>query len=352
MRVGEMPEKQFIAEVLSRYALTAATNEFEDCIIIELGGGPTAPAVVLNVDHPSYTRKAFRDLDDYRFYGRWAAAGVCGDVISMGVRPSGFAIDLSVPLELEVEQVEAIYEGVTEVLSRYGARLMGGNLDANRLEIVGVAWGIGRLDRLVRRRGARAGDIVVATCNLGVGWAAYLADRRELLGRLPPELAELARTYKDHTFAPIEPILELAEAGVWTSGMDLSDGLIEFLFTIAQRNGLGVEVDERALGHHALIEQVGALVGARPAAFALDPGYDFPFAHGYTAPASARARIEETFRRHGAEALVVAEVVAEPGVRLRRAAGAIELPAFWSDQTDSGAARVERWFQRIAAAVA
>jgi hypothetical protein len=47
---------------------------FEDCIVIEGIGGHD---VALNV----VRQGAFESLDDYRFYGQWVAAGVCGDVI-------------------------------------------------------------------------------------------------------------------------------------------------------------------------------------------------------------------------------------------------------------------------------
>jgi thiamine-monophosphate kinase len=351
--VGDIPEKTFITEVLSRFAPTAVADQFEDCMILDVGrGDESRVATVLNVDHPSYTRSSLRDLDDYRFYGRWAAAGVCGDVISMGVRPQGFALDLSLPHTIEVCQVEAVMEGITQVLDRYGARLIGGNVDLSTLEIVGVAWGQAPLDQLVRRGGAEAGDIVVATCVLGVGWSAFLADEFNLLGSLPPALASVANDYKIETYAPIEPILEIANTGIWTSGMDLSDGPIEFLYTIAERNGLGVLVDEEALGHHPLIRAVAERLDVPASALALEPGYDFPFSHGYTAGAEDRGDIERVFARHGTTCLVLGEVTPGSRVELKRSDGSRwEIPRYWSDQADTKERRIQRW-QQIASELA
>ncbi|GAA5701631.1 AIR synthase related protein [Streptomyces avermitilis] len=349
--IGDLPEKEFISSVLARFAETAERDKFEDCLVIELGGDASdRPVVVLNVDHPSYVRGEFRDLDDYRFYGRWVAAATCGDVISMGVRPAGFAVDLSAPLDLEVTKVEAIYEGLREVLDDYGARLSGGNVDANALEIVGIAWGVGRHDRLIRRGGAAVGDRILVTCDLGRGWAGHLVRRFGLRADVGPELAEGADRYHDRTRAPIEAILECAEAGYITSGMDLSDGPLEFCHTIAHRNGLGVVVDESALGTHPLVRRTAELLDVRPGLLALDPGYDFPYAHGYTVRSEHLDDAVAVFRRHDSAFTLLGTVVEDGGVQLARTAGDfVGLPEFWSDQTDHGDDRVQRWRDRVSA---
>ncbi len=345
LRVADLPEKDFISTVLSKFAATADLGQFEDCVIVEVGGTrPDRAVVVINVDHPSYVRGVFRDLDDYRFYGRWVAAATCGDVISMGVRPTGFAVDLSTPLDLEVVKVEAIYEGLSAVLADYGAMFMGGNVDTNALELVGVAWGVGRLDRLVRRGGAGAGDRILVTCELGRGWAGRLMNHYGLRDQVDPELVAGADSYNNHARVAIEPILECVDLGYVTSGMDLSDGALEFCHTIKDRNGLGVEIDEAALGGHPLMRRVGELLGVRPALLALEPGYDFPYAHGYTIRADAIDDAVEVFRRHGQPTTVLGIVVDGSDVTLGRSAA----PEFWSDQTDAGDDRIQRWRKAVA----
>lgn len=347
LRVQDLDEKDFITSVLSRYADTARYESFEDCVVIELGGtAADRPVLVLNVDHPSFTRPRFTGPGDYRFYGRWVAAATCSDVICMGVRPIGFAVDLAVPLELPVVSVEAIYDGMAELLTSYGTALRGGNVDANDLELVGVAWGLGRHDRLIRRQGAAAGDAVIATCDLGRGWSRYLLQRLNLTESVPASLWAEADGYADQVRTPIEPILRCADSAAFSSGMDLSDGVLEFCHTIAGRNGLGVEVIEHGLGSHPLVSVTAELLGVRPAMMAMDPGYDFPYSHGYTVPEHRLAEVSAMFAEHGQPMTVVGRVTDEPGVRLRRLDDtAVELPMFWSDQTDTGGSRVDRWMR-------
>ena len=342
--LGSLREKDFIASVLGRFATTAREHEFEDCMVVPVGD----EVVVLNVDHPSYIRGRFRSLDDYRFYGRWAAAGTCGDVISMGVRPSGFAVDLSAPPSMQVDAVQAIYEGISDVLQTYGATLMGGNLDSGPLEIVGVAWGVGTPGRLVRRSGARPGDRIVVTCDLGVGWAGYLMNHHDLRERVPRHLVIEADGYSDRAQVAAEPILECAAAGYFTSGMDLSDGLIEFCTTIARRNdGVGVCLDESLLGDHPLLRSVGELLGIRPGLLALDPGYDFPYAHGYTVRDDDLEAVLDVFKRHDATCRAVGFVTEGGDTVLQSGGGLVALPEFWSDQLESRSA-VDIWSEVVA----
>jgi thiamine-monophosphate kinase len=251
-------------------------------------------------------------------------------------------------MEMEIVNVEALMEGIVQVLDRYGAVLVGGNVDINRLEVVGVAWGHGHFDGLVRRAGAKVGDKVLVTCELGVGWAAYLALRLGLLNKLPNELADMARRYKNDTYAPAAAILEAAEGRLWTSGMDLSDGLIEFLYTILERNGVGVCIDAELLGDHPLIHAVAELLGVQPFALALEPGYDFPFAHAYTVSPHRIEEVLAIFRRQGSACLVVGEVITEEIVIVERDGTSVPIPTFWSDQIDDGETRIRRWQQEIA----
>ncbi|KJD45530.1 hypothetical protein QD47_11020 [Paenibacillus terrae] len=70
-----------------------------------------------SIDHPSYIKRKLTLEENLKFYGRWAAACTCGDVLAMGATPKGFSLDLSAPLETEVSDIEAIMEGVQQTLT-------------------------------------------------------------------------------------------------------------------------------------------------------------------------------------------------------------------------------------------
>lgn len=339
--VGAIPEKRFIAGVLGRFADTARAGAFEDCVVIDVGDA----ALVLNIDHPGRVRGTPTDRAGYEFYGRWIAAAVCSDVISMGVPPLGVVVDLQVSGDTRVDAVEWLYQGMRAQLDSYGAGLAGGNLNAGPLDVVAAAWGLGVPDRLVRRGGARAGDVVIATCTLGRGWARHLLERSGDLERVAPGLVAEAEAYATGIRTPMEPILECARRGLLTSGMDLSDGVLEFCHGIDQRGRLGVVIDAAGLGRHPLIERAAELLGVDRALFALDPGFDFPYAHGYTVAPDRLAELRSVFADHEVPITEVGRVCPERGVRIRRADGELRpVPPFHDDQTYTAAARVGAWY--------
>jgi thiamine monophosphate kinase len=110
MQLGDLQEKGFIKEVISRYAVTAALDQFDDCVVIDLEqvcDVEGLPYLVYSLDHPSFIRS---DLDPelaHRFYGRWVAAIVCGDVLAMGAHPRGFSVDLAAPLDMDSLAVDS-----------------------------------------------------------------------------------------------------------------------------------------------------------------------------------------------------------------------------------------------------
>lgn len=345
MMLGELREKEFIKAVIGRYADTAVADRFDDCVTIDLERVCRVaglPFLVYSLDHPSFIRPGLGLEADHRFYGRWVAACVCGDVLAMGARPRGFALDLAAPLDLDVQAVEWILLGIRDVLDTYGATFEGGNFDANALELVGYAWGVVPRDRIVRRGGAREGDYVVATTVLGFGWADYATCRSGLSDRLSVASREAFRAYKLLPLAPCEAILQAVEMGGITSGMDLSDGLVEFLYTIGERSGLGVRLEERCFPVAPEMEEAARLLGVRPTLLALEPGYDTPLSHGWTISPEAWEPIREIFRKHGATVVRYGTVTREREVVVDTARGLRAIAPFWDDQLRKGDL-LKRW---------
>lgn len=336
-RLRDLEEKTFIRNTLGRFASTAAANGIDDCIVIdpsELFGRDGLPYIVYSIDHPSKIRRRLPDHLEWRFYGRWVAACTAGDVLAMGAQPKGFSLDLAAPLDTDTATIEEIYAGIVDVLEAYGATFEGGNVDANAaLELVAVCWGTCGRDNLIRRVGARPGDYVAVTGDLGVGWASFLIDDRGLTTSLDATTADALLNYNVLPLAPHAAILEAARSGGITSGMDLTDGVIEFLYTIAERNGLGAVIEEERLGVLPILRECASLLRVTPAAIALEPGYDTPRIHGYTIRADRWDDVQRCFAGNGGTIQRIGHVEESGGVVLRRANGRERLvPRFWDDQ--------------------
>jgi len=345
MKLRDLEEKLFIKNVLSKYADTANEEKFDDCILIDLGkitDFPNMPYLVYSIDHPSHIQKGLAEDEGFRFYGRWAAACTCGDVLAMGAKPQGFSLDLAAPLDTDVKTIEWILEGVMETLSYYEATYEGGNFDVNNLETVCMAWGIAPRDRIIRRSGAKPGDLIIATGNLGTGWSGYLASSLGFYNTLSENAKKEVSQYNIFPRAPYPAMQEVFDLGIITSGMDLTDGIVEFFYTISERNGLGVEIDLNQQIISSTKEEIAREIGVDPYAFSLDPGYDTPLTHGWTIPPEHWDTVKEIFNKHNFDLNCYGRVTEGNTVTLNGE----EVPRFWDDQFKKTNI-VERWMEFV-----
>ncbi len=107
---------------------------------------------------------------DPRTFGEIAAANACSDVFAMGGRVL-FALSIAAfPEDLPTEAMTAIIAGAAEVVRNAGGTLAGGHTIRDPEPKFGCAVvGVAHPDRLLRKGGARPGDILLLTKALGTG---------------------------------------------------------------------------------------------------------------------------------------------------------------------------------------
>jgi thiamine-monophosphate kinase len=347
MRLGDWDEKSFIQNIVAKYASTARKGDFDDAVIMESHDaeeGSDKPLKVYSLDHPSFVRSPDPAIHPYRFYGRWVAGVTCNDVIAMGARCRGFSLDLAAPLDLETACVEELFQGISDVLLECGARYQGGNIDCGPLGTVGMAWGEVPAHGIVRRSGARPGDLIVVTGELGLGWLEYQLRKHGLLDHVSAPDVERLRQYKAMPVGAAGAIAAVADRGLFTSGMDLSDGLVEFLYTIVGRSDCGCMIDAKSLPVSGttrtnlklllpvLPDEPGVLE-QYPELMAFEPGFDSPLRHGFTVAAQDAAEAASICAAYGAALCVIGRVTEQQRVLVDLGDGrTAEIPPFWDDQ--------------------
>jgi thiamine monophosphate kinase len=349
--VAEYGEKAFLKEIVSKYSRAACADNFDDCIVLDLNkmlGNENLPHLVYSIDHPSFIKRSIEEEANHRFYGRWVAAVVCGDVLAMGAQPMGFSMDVAAPLHMDVQKLEWIMQGIQDVLGRYGATYEGGNFDVNVMELVGMAWGLVSPDHIIRRAGAQEGDLIAVTTTLGYGWADYVSKKLDRVDLLSEQTVSRFKVFKEMPVAPHKAILAAARTGGITSGMDLSDGLIEFLYTIREKNGLGACIFEEWITITCEMREVAEkIVNIRPGLLALEAGYDTPLGHAYTVSPGKWADVSGAFEKLGAKLYKVGLVRKEPEVLLATVQGKTRpIPPFWDDQFRKEN-RIQRWMDMV-----
>jgi thiamine-monophosphate kinase len=186
------------------------------------------------------------------------------------------------PPETKVEYVDDLYRGMEEEASRYKVSIVGGNTARSPLLIVDLFL-IGEIepDFLLLRSGAREGDLVLVTGQLGDS-AAGLA---LLLDRSLEVKEEHKRSVLKAHLTPIPRIEEgraIAKSGVATAMIDISDGLASDIAHICESSGVGVRIWAEEIPISEATREVAKAAGKDPLDLALFGGEDYELL--FTAP--------------------------------------------------------------------
>jgi thiamine-monophosphate kinase len=147
--------------------------------------------------------------------------------------------------------VEEIAGGLDDGAREYGAYVIGGDTgECDDLVIACYLFGISKRDMMVRRSGARPGDLVAVTGEFGNTMAGLqmLKTERDIPLSLRGTL--LASVYQPK--ARLKEGIALARAQALTASMDSSDGLAWSLYEIARASSVGVELDNVPISKDAL----------------------------------------------------------------------------------------------------
>jgi selenide,water dikinase len=109
-------------------------------------------------------------VDDPYLFGEIAAANALSDVYAMGGKPLIALNIVAFPQELPIEVLETIIEGGMSKLKEAECLLIGGHSIRDKEVKYGLAvTGTIHPDRIVRKSGARAGDLLILTKPIGSG---------------------------------------------------------------------------------------------------------------------------------------------------------------------------------------
>ncbi len=183
--------------------------------------------------------------------GRKAAVVNFSDLASMGAQPRGFLLSLNINREEDFAGFKEIFHGAESACQEAGARFLGGDMNkGEKLILDGVAFGTLEAKEIMRRTGARPGDVVAMTGHLGSAACGWQVLEKGLdLGRFDENARE--RIERNIVKACLEPRARvkegraMARSGWVTSCTDISDGLA---FSLGyMRDGYGFEIFEEKL---------------------------------------------------------------------------------------------------------
>ncbi|WP_297523773.1 thiamine-phosphate kinase [Thermococcus sp.] len=192
------------------------------------------------------------------------------DVAAVGAKPLGFLFSLGVPWDVNEDYLEGIAEGIEKALEFYDVPVLSADTnEADDLIIDGAALGV--TERPLTRSGAKPGDLVCVTGDLGRALAGYLVWRE---GLEAPE-----KTLKVLYEKFLEPKARVREgiklSGIANSAIDVSDGLSKELHLLARMSGVRIELGSESLPIRDEVIEVAGLLGKDPVELALLSGEEF-----------------------------------------------------------------------------
>jgi thiamine-monophosphate kinase len=187
------------------------------------------------------------------------------DLAAKGAAPLGFLLSIGLPAGLPDDWLKCFARGLRQDAEHYGCPLLGGDTDRSPGAITVYIAALGTVPHggMVRRKGARPGDVVVVTGAVGDAalgllvrqdataagrWRLDAAMRDHLLGRylLPQPRTAVAQALRRHASAAI----------------DVSDGLVGDLAKLCRVSGVGADA---AIADVPLSQAARQVVAAAPA---------------------------------------------------------------------------------------
>jgi thiamine-monophosphate kinase len=321
-----MGEFELLARVRERLPPTGARVRLGsgDDAAVTVPGGATATSVDALVEGVHFRRKRATLTQ----IGRKALGSALSDLAAMGAEAGEAYVALGIPEDLDEDGCLELVDGIAGLAAETGTSLAGG--DVTRAPVLTLAVTVvghaPTAEQLVGRDGARPGDALVLTGEIGGAAAGLLVlEQPDLAASLPEEIVAGLRRRQ------LDPSPRLAAGGVLAAAgaramIDLSDGLGGDAIHLATSSRVGLQIEAEALPLATGLVEVAAAAGRDPLELAASGGEDYELL-----AALPRERVDAAAAAvdAGGEAKLtrVGEVLAGEGIEIRLPGGGILAPA-------------------------
>ena len=257
--------------------------------------------------------------------GYKAVAVNISDIAAMNGVAEQITVSIAISNRVSIEALDALYDGIKVACGDYKVDLVGGDTTSSLSGLMISITAIGKVDKdkVVYRDGAKIGDVVCVTGELGGAYMGLQILEREKQVFLDapgaqPKLEEfnyiVQRLLKPR--ARMDVIHDLNELGAVPSSMiDISDGLASELHHIAKQSQVGFKIIDENIPVNNETYETALTLNIGPVTCAMNGGEDYELL--FTISREGYEKIKTHFDIVG-----IGEVVAkEEGVNIVTKAG-------------------------------
>ncbi len=188
----------------------------------------------------------------FRHLGYKAVIRAISDIYAMNGTPGQLMIALGISSKFKLENVEELYEGISLACEKYNVDLVGGDMTSS---ITGMTIGVTAIgtvdkDKIVKRNGAKANDLICVTGDFGAAFLGLQLLERERKLFVKEKVAQPDLTGFEYVIGrqlkpeiPISVLTELSKNGIFPSALiDVTDGLASDLIHICRLSGTGCKI--------------------------------------------------------------------------------------------------------------
>lgn len=207
------------------------------------------------------------------------------DVYAMNATPTHITVSIAFSNRFSVEALTDFYEGVYAACDKYNVDLIGGDTSSSQKGFIISVTAIGEAqpDKIVKRSGAKPGNLVCVSGSLGAAFLGLtilerekkiflenpaiqpdLEDQQYIVGRIlkPEARKDIVAFFEENNMVP-------------TSMMDVSDGLSSEILHICRQSQTGCKLYEDKIPVNDQARQFAYKLELDPTACALSGGEDY-----------------------------------------------------------------------------
>ena len=305
-----MGEFELIERFFKRPARHADLGVGDDCALLSPRPGHQ---LALSVDALVEGRHFLSTVAPERLGHKCLAVNL-SDLAACGAQPRAFLLSLTLP-RADADWLQAFAQGLFALADAHGCELVGGDTTQGPLNIGITVIGDVPTGRALLRSGARVGDDIYVSGQLGDARLALEAFRGQL--SLPESVFKTCRARMEQPSPRVA--LGLALRGVASAAADISDGLLGDLGHILRQSGVGARLQladcEALLGCRTQLSLESRWVHTA----VLSGGDDYELV--FTAPVAQRAAVAQAAQTSQTPVQRIGQIEAEPGTRLLDAKG-------------------------------